>query len=98
MTRNDVLDGNADLIKAVMSELSDLEPHRISVEKTRAGFLLESPGSDFVQVTASGRPVGTFNLDSSGTARPRISGSVGRELEFVAFAGSRPVARTRHSL
>jgi hypothetical protein len=98
LTRDDVLHGNVDLVKTVVGKLGDLESHRIAVEKTKTGFLLESPGSDFVQVTASGRPVGTFDLDTSGSARARITGAPGRELEFVAFAGSRPVARIRHSL
>ena len=98
MTRDDLLNGNRSLIEAVLAELKKLRRYWISVQHTGDHFRLKSPGSQFVQVTATGRPVGTFPLDGNGEAHPRIRGPLGAELEFVAIANGRPVARTRHAI
>jgi len=98
ITREDLLNGNRSLIRTAISELKKLERHRISVRQTRDRYHLVSPGSRFVQVTHAGRPIGTFALDGHGEARPRIRGPAGAELEFVAIAEGRPVARTRHTI
>jgi len=98
LTREDLLYGNRVLIATAIEELGKIEPHRISVERIRDRFRFKSTGSEFVQVTAAGRPVGTFELNGDGEARPRIRGRVGAELEFVAVAGGRPVARVRYVL
>src|SRR5690606_38594654 len=98
ITREDLLNGNRSLIRTAISELKKLERHRISVRQTRDRYHLVSPGSRFVQVTHAGRPIGTFALDGHGEARPRLRGPAGAELEFVAIAEGRPVARTRHTI
>lgn len=100
MTPEDVLHDNDALIQAVIEELSKLKLRRVFAKKTGLGLRIDSPGSDFVQVTARGRPVGTLGLDEAGRALLSlpIPGVHGDELEIVAFAAWQPVARTRVAL
>lgn len=100
MTRRDVLEGNADLIQRLISVLREQPAFRVRASAGNRGLEIRCPGAEWVQFTTAGRPVGTVDCDAAGCATltlPLPHMGV-RELEIVAYADSRPVARTRHTL
>jgi hypothetical protein len=100
MTRRDVLEGNHDLIEKVIGVLRVQPSFRVDAVTTDRGVLVTCPGADWVQFTAAGRPMGTIDVDREGHAvlGLPLSGTHADELEIAAYAGSRPVARTRYTL
>jgi hypothetical protein len=97
MTRRDVLGDNADLIEAVTGVLAQSARHNVSALRSRGGLRVESPGSDFALATVCGRPVGTLALDEAGKGLLNlpIPGVRTGDVEIVAYADGRAVARTR---
>ncbi|HEY5564304.1 MAG TPA: S41 family peptidase, partial [Rhodothermia bacterium] len=88
MTKNDVLQGNQELIRTVIGELKKMKSHRVSVKRAGDKLKIHSPGADSIEVTAKGRPVGTIDVDPAGRTTLDLSAAAahGDELEIVAFA------------
>jgi len=103
MTDHDVLGDNEKLIEAAIREIKSMPYYRLNVESIDEVLTVDAPGADTVQLTAKSWPVGAFQLDEAGHAeihRPSLPllGRTSRELEVVAYAENRPVARTRYAL
>jgi hypothetical protein len=100
MTRKDLEENNDDLIAAAIEALQTLPSHRLVVAKDGKVLKVEAQGAGWVQVTRLQRPVGIFELDSSGRTRLDVQslGAPGEEVELVAYLEGQPIASTRHRL
>ena len=100
MTENDIRGKNEDLIATAVEALQSLPYYRLSVTRDHEAVEVEAPGADWVQVTRAERPLGSFDLGSTGRTRlaGQRLGAAGQEVEFAAFAEGQPVASTRYIL
>ncbi len=99
MTKTDLLRGNRHLIQAAIDHLRAATAYGVSVERRGRTLRVVAPHADAVRVTSGGRPVATRDL-RAGRVRIGlpIAGARQPEIEIVAYADGRPVARTRHVL
>ena len=97
MTENDIEGKNEDLIATAVEALQRLPCYHLSVTGDHDAVEVDAPGADWVQVTRAERPLGTFDLDSTGRVKlaGKRLGAPGEEVEFVAYDEGQPVASTR---
>ena len=105
MTKEDLLDNNADLLQKAMKILSGLKPHPIAIEtKARRGSPLPEVSAKTANITrldvfVNGRPAGSHDVTRDDTTLPldkRLSGYQGAaaRVEVRGFEGDTLVART----
>lgn len=106
MTRDDVLQGNVDLIDAAAQILSAMEDHAVSFTvENRAGnrvIRVQTRHVDWITLLVNRRPQGSYDmpdgtveLDLAGALDPAAAGAM--RVEIQGFVGDRLVAAARGS-
>jgi hypothetical protein len=102
LTRNDLLNGNEDLLNFAGEVLSDLPVRQLSVKSIdrAAGSIainIETLGLDGCDVFADGRAQGSVDI-SDGETQLAVSASAPSSIELNGFDGDRVVAVRRLEL